>query len=75
MNILWLLIYIVKMLWGRIALIIGEYFSFTTPLTVLIIIVFKMSANLRALNMVPYCCAHCIGEISQTKILKNLCFF
>ena len=47
---------------------IYELFSFTTPLTGLSIIVFKMSANIRAfLNMAPYCCAHCTEKFPRLK--------
>lgn len=50
-----------------------EYFSFSTPLTAFNIVIFKLSANIGALNMVPYCLSICIAEISQTEIQENLC--
>lgn len=49
-----------------------EYVSFSTPLTILNIVIFKLPANIGALNMVPYCLPICIEEISQTEIQENL---
>lgn len=49
-----------------------EYFSFSTPLTTLNIVIFRLPANIGALNMVPYCLPICIAEISQTEIQENL---